>query len=50
MTKTIQDEILSEFSNFGCWNLFDIWNFNKLMKFLQSDSPPGQDSFLSFSH
>jgi len=26
MTKTFQDEILFGFSNFGHWNLFDIWN------------------------
>jgi len=26
MTKTFQDETLFGFSNFGHWNLFDIWN------------------------
>jgi len=26
MTKTFQAEALFEFSNFGHWNLFDIWN------------------------
>jgi hypothetical protein len=26
MTKTIQDETLFGFSNFGHWKLFDIWD------------------------
>jgi len=26
MTKTFHDETLFNFSNFGHWNLFDIWN------------------------
>jgi len=26
MTKTYLDEILFDFSNFGHWDLFDIWD------------------------
>jgi len=26
MTKTFQDETLFGYSNFGFWDLFDIWN------------------------
>jgi len=26
MTKTFQDKALFGFSNFGHWNLFDIWD------------------------
>jgi len=26
MTKTFQDKTLFGFSNFGNWNLFDIWD------------------------
>jgi len=26
MTKTFQDKTLFGFSNFGHWNLFDIWD------------------------
>jgi hypothetical protein len=29
------------YSNFGHWDLFDIWNFNKALKFQQSKSPLG---------
>jgi len=32
MTKNFQDKTLFGFLDFGHWNLFDIWNFNKSMK------------------
>ena len=41
MNKTFQDKTLFGFSNFGHWIFFDIWNFNKSMKFQQSKSPLG---------
>jgi hypothetical protein len=39
MTKTFQDKILFGFSDFGHWDLFDIWNFSKSMRIQQSKHP-----------
>jgi len=41
LTKTFQEETLFGFWNFGHWDLFDIWNFNKSMNLQQSKSPLG---------
>jgi hypothetical protein len=41
MTKTFQGKTLFGYSNFGHWDLFDIWNFNNAMKFQQNKSPLG---------
>ncbi len=58
MTKTFQDKKLFGFSNFGHWNLFDIWNLIFGILIIQNNSnkanplwgptkpgPPGQDLY-----